>query len=173
MHRIARQHAVTQQDRQPILTVEVAARGLAMQTCLFAVAAQGVQGAEQCLPVRQQTLVAPGVGQGQESAQLLQASLGFIQPTAEQQRLGTQVDQPRAAFQQVRCHSLAPGHEPAQVLFAQDPGQPQALHVAGGDFRLLCAQRLLDRIIQVSQGAECLAGAQAQTIQRGRRQAFL
>ncbi|MNF14139.1 hypothetical protein D3C80_2162360 [compost metagenome] len=53
-----------------------------------------------------------------------QAFLGFVQPAAEQQRLGAQVNQARAAVQQLRFDAFAPVHEAVQVPFAQDPAQP-------------------------------------------------
>ncbi|MNC22513.1 hypothetical protein D3C75_705150 [compost metagenome] len=166
LHRDPRQDAMTQQHRQPILRRQLVKGRPTMQARRIGMAAQCLQGAVQRLPVHQQTLIAPGIRQRQKMPEPRQALGGFVQSPAEQQGLGAQIDQARAAVQQLRFDTLTPVHQLAQMTFAEDPAQPQALHVIGSHLRLISAQRLLHRLIDMPQHAEQLTGPQAQPIQR-------
>ncbi|MNQ85796.1 hypothetical protein D3C85_1009710 [compost metagenome] len=66
----------------------------------------------------------------------------------------------------MRFDAFTPVHELVQVSFAENPAEPQTLHVVGGDFRLIGAQGLLDGIVDVPQHTEQLTGTQAQAVQR-------
>ncbi|MNM93322.1 hypothetical protein D3C76_1171940 [compost metagenome] len=166
LHGDARQDAVAQQHRQPILGRQTVERRPAMQESTIGMAAQCLQGAVQRLPVCQQALVAPRIGQRQKMPEARQALSGFVQPSTEQQRLGTQVNQARTAVQQLRFDALAPVHQLVQMPLTEDPAQPQTLHVIGRHLGLIGTQRLLDRIVDLPQHAEQLAGPQAQAVQR-------
>ncbi|MNQ58594.1 hypothetical protein D3C85_728050 [compost metagenome] len=164
---------MAQQHRQPILSRQVVKGRPTMQARRIGMAAQCLQGAVQRLPVRQQALIASGIGQRQKMPEPRQALGGFVQPPTEQQRLGAQVNQARAAVQQLRLDTLTPVHQLAQMPFAEDPAQPQALHVIGGHLGLISAQRLLHRLIDMPQHAEQLTGPQAQAVQRQASQLVL
>ncbi|MNL05870.1 hypothetical protein D3C87_1264850 [compost metagenome] len=99
LHGDARQDALAQQHRQPVLCGQVFKGGATVQARRLGVAAQGVQGAEQALPVGHQALVSLRIGQRQKVPETLQARFGFIQSTTEQQGLGAQVNQTRTALQ--------------------------------------------------------------------------
>ncbi|MNM64063.1 hypothetical protein D3C81_754430 [compost metagenome] len=166
IHGKARQDAMAQQHRQPVLAPKIIKGCTAMQARRPGLSTQGLQGAEQRLPVRQQALIAYRVGQRQKMPQTRQALGGFVQPPTEQQGLGAQIDQTRAAVQQLRLDALTPIHQFAQVPFSENPAQPQALHVIGSYLRLIGTQCLLHRVVDMPEHTEQLTGPQAQPVQR-------
>ncbi|MCY1423149.1 hypothetical protein D9M71_388560 [compost metagenome] len=101
----------------------------------------------QCLPMSQQAAVLRSTLLGQETAQMLKASLRFVQARMHRQGAGIQDHQRNRAVPQLRGYLLAPLQYARKIVPGQQPAGGQGRHIVHRYIRLAGAEGQVDGIL--------------------------